>query len=181
MTAGAPAVDPVATRSRTQDHVAAQADLHRQPPGPVVGCPAAGGRGIGAESVKTTALRTSESARRRRSATAARRALRHLLLALVAAATAVTMSTGVASARTLGGVDEGLIVRWCDRTMGLNILGAAGPMDLFNAYSWKCATTPWIWNGPGVDMNAVCTLQYGSPAWAFTDNPHWAHSWHRRR
>ncbi|WP_162625290.1 hypothetical protein [Mycolicibacterium llatzerense] len=110
-------------------------------------------------------------------ATRARRAL----VAIVAAATALTMSTGIASARTLGGVDEGLIVRWCNQAMGLNILGAAGPMDLFNAYSWKCATTPWIWNGPGVNMNAVCTMQYGSPAWAFTDNPHWAHSWHCRR
>jgi hypothetical protein len=104
-----------------------------------------------------------------------------VLVVFAVATTALVLSTGIASARTLGGVDEGLIVRWCNRAMGLNILAAAGPMDLFNAYSWKCATTPWIWNGPGIDMNAVCTMQYGSPAWAFTDNPHWAHSWHCRR
>lgn len=109
-----------------------------------------------------------------------RRQLIPMLTASGMLAVAIALA-GSASAQNLGGVDEGKIREWCGHKLGLNVLAAAGPSDLYNAYSWKCGRTPWIWDGGGVDMNAVCTMQYGSPAYAYTDNPHWAHSWNCRR
>lgn len=101
-------------------------------------------------------------------------------------ASAAALAAGLAlapevNAQVLGGVDSNVTRKYCGQKLGLNVLAAAGPADLFNAYSWRCGRTPWIWDGGGVDFNRVCTMQYGAPAYAYTTNPKWAHSWMCRR
>jgi hypothetical protein len=92
-----------------------------------------------------------------------------------------SQSQGPTVSRDLGPVNEDLIRQYCNQAMGLNILGAAGPADFNNPYSWKCGTTPWIWNGPGVDMNAVCVMQFGPGVSSYVSDQHSAHAWRCHR
>jgi len=61
-----------------------------------------------------------------------------------------------------------------------NVMYGAGSLNLWDAYSWRCIIMPGI-PMRRIDANAACTLKYGSPAWEYTTNPRWAHSWMCRR
>ncbi len=98
------------------------------------------------------------------------------------AMTGVTLANpGIASAGTLGSIGASEFARWCNWKRGTNVLYNAGPMNLWDAYSWQCTLTPAIPTGMGIDVNSACTLRYGRPAYAYTTNAKWAHSWMCRR
>ena len=52
---------------------------------------------------------------------------------------------------------------------------------LNSAHDGVNISSPYFIPGDGVDMNAACTLKYGSPAYSFVGDPHQAHSWMCRR
>jgi hypothetical protein len=83
--------------------------------------------------------------------------------------------------QVLGPVDGGDVAAWCNASHGTNIIYSAGPMNLSDPYSWHCTLPPYFIPGDGVDMNAACTLKYGSPAYSFVGDAHQAHSWMCRR
>lgn len=65
---------------------------------------------------------------------------------------------------------------YCRSLHGGNDLYAAGPMDLFNANSWKCVVPPGI-PTEDVSVDAACKWQFGPDASAVTSDPKAARSW----
>jgi hypothetical protein len=104
------------------------------------------------------------------------------LLATVFIGLAV-VTAPAAHAVTLGGVGYDEANRYCvehNSSRGGGRAYNARPQDAFNAYSWGCFYVNINWVS-GVDFNRACTIKYGSPAYAFTNNPGWAWSWMCRR
>lgn len=93
----------------------------------------------------------------------------------------ITLSTllapATASAAVLGNPDFRGFCNFKHRT---SLLFNAGPIDLFNAYTWRCTLPPGI-PVDDIDVNAACRWKYGGNAYGFTTNPGWAHSWQCRR
>lgn len=100
--------------------------------------------------------------------------------ALVGVSCIAMTNPAPATAATLGPVGATEFGRWCNVKHRTNVLYSAGPLNLWDAYSWRCTLPPGI-PTIGVDANAACTLRYGSPAYSYTTNPKWAHSWMCRR
>lgn len=99
------------------------------------------------------------------------------LAVAIAAVFSAMLTPATASAAVLGPPD---FARWCNWKNGTNVLYSAGPLNLWDAYSWRCTLPPGI-PTIGIDANSACTLKYGRGATAFTTNPGWAHSWQCRR
>jgi len=98
-------------------------------------------------------------------------------LAAFAVCLAAVAGSPPASAATLGSPNLG---GYCNFKHGTNVLFSAGPLNLFDAYSWRCTLPP---GSPvdGIDVNAACRWQYGNGAYGYTTNRNWAHSWQCRR
>jgi hypothetical protein len=100
-------------------------------------------------------------------------------VAAVASTTGIALALGavgtttVAQADNLGSPD---LNGYCRSLHGGNDLYAAGPMDLFDANSWKCVVPPGV-PTDSVDVNAACHWQHGPSAMAVTNDPKAARSW----
>lgn len=97
-------------------------------------------------------------------------------LVTVGVATAV-LNPATASAAVLGSPN---LAGYCNKMHRTNVLFSAGPLNLFDAYSWRCTLPPGV-PVDGIDVNAACRWQHGANAYVFTTNPKWAHSWQCRR
>jgi hypothetical protein len=98
----------------------------------------------------------------------------------LAVAPALIFAPGVASAAVLGGVGYDEANKYCNERFHSRGAYNARPQDAFNAYSWGCFYVNINWSS-GVDFNRACTIKYGSPAYAYSNNPKWAWSWMCRR
>jgi hypothetical protein len=99
--------------------------------------------------------------------------VRRLTLAITAALAVgfgLVFARGVASAGVLGGVGYDEANKYCNERFGSRGAYNARPQDAFNAYSWGCFYVNINWSS-GVDFNRACTIKYGSPAYAYSNNP----------